>query len=326
MAQNTVIISLLLATSTVLVSAQDLSQTIVGCVDVGCPASTTVPGDDNCTVTERSYTSIGLARIPTDNDALNGVSWVKAFNATAPKDNRAIYHHAYYLGTPPDLDLTGTGACAVFFRGVEQQLNFNTSATSEDETEQGTCQVAMGSACVDSLIKRAKTLDVDGLSSADACASLQKDLENNFDDACTASVQGTRWSDLAAVGLAGSGSPEPITEQQNASSNCWPITPRQDDLALVSEFQVEGDILAETVAKNAFSITPVLTLFFPGNGSLIAETDASLTCMKIVGPSNASVGNMNPTDPDSAASPLTGFNRMVTAALFVAAVAAFVGL
>lgn len=36
--------------------------------------------------------------------------------------------------------------------------------------------------------------------------------------------------------IGGEGAPEPITEAQNASSNCWPVQPKDRDLTLVAKF------------------------------------------------------------------------------------------
>lgn len=54
-----------------------------------------------------------------------------------------------------------------------------------------------------------------------------------------------------------------------------------------------------------YAITPILTLFFPtGNQSIVTEADASLSCLKVVGPSRASLDTMNDgsQDPNSGVS------------------------
>ncbi|RYP34248.1 hypothetical protein DL767_004371 [Monosporascus sp. MG133] len=271
--------------------AQDPEKTIYGCVDVGCPASTQDSANDNCTVAGRSFPYVGITRIPTSSEALTGLTWSKGFNITG--DNESVFGSSYYLGSPPDLDLSNTGACAIFFHGASRSISFEPD-TPNDEIDQGTCNDAIGSACVDALTARARNLDIgDGASSEEVCARLRDDLEENMDDACAA-ITGGPWSNQIAVALTGNGAPEPITSQQNASSNCWPVTEKQNDLTLVSDYRIQGDGSIDDVYNAQWAITPILTLFYPnGEGSLVDAADASLTCVKVMGPALASVDTMS---------------------------------
>ncbi|RYP55131.1 hypothetical protein DL768_000250 [Monosporascus sp. mg162] len=271
--------------------AQDPEKTIYGCVDVGCPASTQDAANDNCTVAGRSFPYVGITRIPTGSEALTGLTWSKGFNITG--NSERMLGSSYYLGTPPDLDLGNTGACAIFFHGASRSIFFETDAPT-DETTQGTCNDAMGSACVDALTARARNLDIgEDASSEEVCARLRDDLEENMDDAC-APITGGSWTNLTTVALTGNGAPEPITSQQNASSNCWPVTEKQDDLTLVSDYQVPGGVSVDDVYNAQWAITPILTLFYPnGEGSLVDAADASLSCVKVMGPALASVDTMS---------------------------------
>lgn len=48
-----------------------------------------------------------------------------------------------------------------------------------------------------------------------------------------------------------------------------------------------------------YAITPIMTLFFPtGNQSAISEADASLSCLKVVGPARASLDTMSDGSDD----------------------------
>lgn len=183
------------------VYAQDPDQTIVGCVDIGCPASTQDSANDNCTVAGRSFPYIGVTSIPTTSDALSGLAWSKGFNITDSQDEGRRFGSSFYLDTPAGLDLpqSNTGACAVFFHGVSPFLSFDKDAATL-ETTQGTCGTAMGSACVDALTKRARDLDVGGAASPkEACDKLQENLEDDMDDACLQISKGS-WSNLTSVG------------------------------------------------------------------------------------------------------------------------------
>ncbi|RYO75389.1 hypothetical protein DL766_005617 [Monosporascus sp. MC13-8B] len=287
------------------VHAQDTEKTIYGCVDVGCPASTRDSANDNCTVAGRSFPYVGVTRIPTSSEALTGLTWSKGFNITGDGERR--FGSSYYLGSPADLDLSNTGACAIFFHGASRSISFETDPAT-DETTQGTCSDAMGSACVDALTARARNLDIgDGASSEEVCARLRDDLRENMDDAC-ARITGGSWSNLTTVALTGNGAPEPITSQQNASSNCWPVTEKQHDLTLVSDYQVQGGNLVNEVYEAQWAITPILTLFYPnGEGSLVDAADASLSCIKVMGPALASVDTMDngTTDTEGGAASLS---------------------
>jgi hypothetical protein len=65
---------------------------------------------------------------------------------------------------------------------------------------------------------------------------------------------------------------------------------------VLTEFQ--GNLDASTLVKNLFSITPILTVFFPGdgNGSLISQPEAQLTCVKAIDLTTASNATRSPTD------------------------------
>ncbi|KAI0392433.1 hypothetical protein F5Y17DRAFT_359088 [Xylariaceae sp. FL0594] len=284
----------LAAAAATCVCAQDLNQTIVGCIEVGCPPSSTDTVNDDCRVADSSFPSVGLTRIPTKNKDLDGkLSWTKGFNVT---DRGAAggqeFHSSFYFGTAPDLDLSGTGACAVFLHGVEPSLSFD-KVDKNLESAQGTCADAMGNDCVTALIDRAKKL-VDGFgsnppSSEEACARLQDDLDKNMDHACLSLTKGS-WTDLTTAVLTGEGAPAAITGDKNASSTCWPVLPKQNQLALVSDQKTNGSDQEDVIQKATYAITPILTLFFPtGKNSVISEADASLSCVKVVGPSKASV-------------------------------------
>ncbi|KAI1774802.1 hypothetical protein F4818DRAFT_73676 [Hypoxylon cercidicola] len=308
--------------------AQDLNQTIVGCVEVECPAAADNV-NDNCAIADTgSFPSIGLTRVPTDNSALSGLSWVKGFNITDANSQRT-FHNSFYLGTPPDLNLSNsTGGCAVFLHGASGSLSFGQNETSA--TAEGTCADAMGSLCVDALVSRARTLvegyanEDDRPSISDTCARLQRDLEDGRDDAC-ASISNGDWSNFVGAALTGEGAPQPISQQQNSSSTCWPVIPKQDGLTLISEYHTTGSDLVEDAERAQWAITPVLTVFYSaGNGSLVTDVDASLSCVKTMGPARASLDTINDgsDDHDSGATTLSASKSWAPTA-FAATLAIF---
>ena len=75
---------------------------------------------------------------------------------------------------------------------------------------------------------------------------------------------------------------------------------------------MQGNYDASTVVKNFFSITPILTVFFPGNGSngLVSAQEAQLTCLKAIDLTTASNATQSPDGGDSAAGRLIGSSSL----------------
>ncbi|KAF3760393.1 hypothetical protein M406DRAFT_223971, partial [Cryphonectria parasitica EP155] len=125
-----------------------------------------------------------------------------------------------------------TKACAVFFR------HFNAvfpGPFPETAISTGTCPDAIQQSCIDALTKRAASLHVSN--ETDACGALQQSFESNLDNECAEYAFGNKWQNVTATSLLPAlTSPQPISEEQNLSSNSWPIQPRSDNLALVDKF------------------------------------------------------------------------------------------
>jgi hypothetical protein len=192
--------SLVLA-SVAAVHSQDFNSTIVGCVGLDCPPSSADAANDNCTVASDSFTLVGLTRIPTTQEPLKGVSWTNAFKIFDDQNGNRTFQSSFYLGTPPDLKLSSTGACSVFLHGVSTSLSFG-GADGKNETAQGPCSDAMGSSCVNALLDRARALFKAQESETDRndlCALLQDDMDKNMDDACKG-ITGGSWGKLSSKG------------------------------------------------------------------------------------------------------------------------------
>jgi hypothetical protein len=121
-----------------------------------------------------------------------------------------------------------------------------------------------------------------------------------------------QFSDFTLV-LSGPGAAEIITAEENSTSNCWPIMPKEDNLALVSSTSTpvrpypptdylifanifQGDFQVSTIEKNFDVITPILTLFFPADGDLITKNEAQITCMKTIGLSDGENATMTSSE------------------------------
>ncbi|KAI5864851.1 hypothetical protein GGS23DRAFT_619541 [Durotheca rogersii] len=311
--------------------AQDLRQTIVGCADLECPAANTqVATTDNCTVADvGSYPLIGLTRVPTSASALQGLSWTQGFSI-ADDDAGRHFRRAYFLGEPPELDVAGstdTGGCAILVHGLSEGLAFGPDGPSE--AGQGTCADALGAECVSAILDRARAVAAgftgDGrpADTFTGCARIRRDLANNTIDACLPAVRGL-LTDMDAVALTGSDAEQRISPEKQSASSCWPITPKEDRLTLVAEFERVGTNQVQDTQSAAWAITPILTVFYPtGAQSLVTEIDASLSCVKIVGPSRASLPTMSSGEPESGAAGLSAPESWGLGAFAAAALALY---
>ncbi|KAK0616580.1 hypothetical protein B0T14DRAFT_249776 [Immersiella caudata] len=201
-----------------------LGRTIQSCADVQCPTkgtTTTV----SCTLTNETYTNVGVAKIPDTS----GLSWVQAI---VGKDLETRHFIKDFFLASNNLNVTDGGACALFFTKVSDRVKW-VEGTLPVDVSQGTCAQAMSESCVRKLVERAKGVDLRGLAGEQACGKLQTEFKANLDGECAGAVAGTRWMGVEARVLSGAGAPEPITPEQNVSSNCWPVQPKSFDLTRV---------------------------------------------------------------------------------------------
>lgn len=189
--------TLLLVAAAQALNAQSLDETIVGCAEVDCPTASDSTAAE-CQVADKDFAMIGLARVPTDTDALEGLSWVEGV-ALGDSDGNRTFDKTFFLGTPPDLDLNGTIACALFFTHVSDRVSFGDDGDDES-ISQGTCEEALSEKCVSALISRAEDLDFDGLKSAEVCKKLQEEFEDNLDSECDSFADGSKWVGLNSTG------------------------------------------------------------------------------------------------------------------------------
>lgn len=174
--------------------AQDLDETIVGCADVQCPTKSGSTSAE-CKLVDKTFTAVGLARIPVKEDSLEGLSWVEGVAVTNSGDKNRTFDKSFYLGTPAQLNLNGTGSCALFFSQVSERVYFGKEG-EDQSTAQGTCDQAMSEKCVSALIARAEDLEYEGLSSKEACEKLEKDFQDNLDSECASAAPGSKWVGL----------------------------------------------------------------------------------------------------------------------------------
>ncbi|KAH7312610.1 hypothetical protein B0I35DRAFT_481053 [Stachybotrys elegans] len=261
-------------------SAQSFgNNTIVGCDVVDCPLS-----DDsvlaNCQVVNETFVNVGIARIPFRSESpLDGLSWTEGVEFE-DGDEGPIYDTRFYLGAPPTLSLGGLGACALFFRRTSDNVFFRTGNPNITEETQGVCEDALSQSCISALNRRALDFEYDFTSVDDACSSLGRHFLQNFDDECEEFAVNGNWSEISVTAIAGQRDLEPISAEQNSTSNCWPVVPKSHELIFVESFREEGDSFVDTIHDKLFGIHPILTVFFPRNSTIITSPESHMTCLK----------------------------------------------
>ncbi|KAK4244328.1 hypothetical protein C7999DRAFT_35329 [Corynascus novoguineensis] len=318
--------TLITLASAALATVRSARAEILSCADVECPIPNPNVTSATCTVADKTFNAVGILNLDTGVDSLKGLSWVKAVAAEDTGERERIYDQTFYLGTPEDFDFDDTGACALFFTEVSDRVTFG---DGDVRNTQGTCGQALSDSCVSALTDRAKKVDLKGLSRRAACEKMQKDFSDNLDSACSAVAQGDRWTGIKAKALSGNASSERISGRQNSTSNCWPVLPKNNDLTLIESVNKTGDHNASTLIKNFFSITPILTVFFPGEGdeSLVSEPVAHLTCLKIIDLTTASNETKSPHggDEEGAGSHLAGNGALAICAVLVSTLFGLLG-
>lgn len=303
--------TLLLHASSVL--AIDLGGPIVGCTAVDCPSASNSTSAD-CRVADRKSTVIGLANFHTSlgKDDFTWSEGVTTYDNVDPQvEHDRIYEKNFYLGLPLSFDLTtnatgsGYGACALFFTKVTDRVKFG---GNDSTTSVGTCNDALSADCVNALLKQATEASgsFNKSSTADACKRLQSAFSDNLAPQCPQFATGDNWQGLEVKDLTGSDASKPLTDAENSTSNCYPTLPKSNSLTHVAAFNTSGTSVADSVVANLFSITPILTVFFPqnqSNAAVVHQPEAQLTCLKAVDGTDASnkTANDGAKDKDSAA-------------------------
>ncbi|KAL2823495.1 hypothetical protein BDW59DRAFT_163275 [Aspergillus cavernicola] len=278
-------------------TAQSLPSSIIGCNSLSCPLDNTY----KCHLEDTTYTNVGLARIPSPPSSLDGLSLLKAvhvadaqaLNITLPEGEDDVpYRSAFYLGIPEENDVGDISGCAVFFNEFPGMFEGGGEGGGEKEAV-GTCPDVIEQECIDALTQLAKDV-VDGENgSGDICGTLRTELReisrgNNSNSTGSVSLGACRNSFSGQGNILGNFTVSsladlmPIAGSQNASSDCWPASPKTDGLAYLGEvIMISGFTDAESISE-LFQITPILTVFPAGSGSEDQDTSAQLTCLKAV--------------------------------------------
>ncbi|OGM51143.1 hypothetical protein ABOM_000136 [Aspergillus bombycis] len=294
-----------------------LSESLVGCDEVSCPKESSY---DRCTVGDKTFLGIGLARIPNVPSALEGLSLIKGVNVSQGDDGKRPFNSAYYLGTPSELDVKDLSGCVVTFNDPPEKQFDGPIKTGKDrnitdvQAARGTCPDVIEQRCIDSLTERARSV-TNTTSTGDVCAALERELKQNTFEGC--GDLGGKGKGLGNFTVTSFGD---LSTVKN-STDCWPIKPKSDGLALITENTAMGNNSASSMYQEAWKITPVLTVFIgKGNNSLVDRASSQMTCLKVVteeNPEEEENGSKNSASMLST-SPHTSIMAILIAAAWVA--------
>ncbi|KAE8381160.1 hypothetical protein BDV26DRAFT_301959 [Aspergillus bertholletiae] len=289
------------------------SESLVGCNEVSCPKENTY---DRCTVDDKTFLGIGLARIPNVPSALDGLSLIKGVNVSQRDRGARQFNSAYYLGTPPEIDVKDLSGCVVIFNDPPEKQFDGPVKTGKDknvtdvQAARGTCPDVVEQKCIDTLTARARSL-INATSNGSVCAALERELKQNTFEGC--GDLGGKGKGLGNFTVTSFGD---ISTVKN-STDCWPIKPKSDDLALVTENIAMGNSTATSMYQEAWKITPVLTVFVgDNNNSLVDKTSAQMTCLKVVtedNPDEEENGSKNSASMLSTSPYVAGMAILITA-------------
>lgn len=208
-----------------------LSESLVGCDEVSCPKEN---AHDRCTVGEKTFLGIGLSRIPNIPSTLEGLSLIKGVNISEGGEGERKFNSAYYLGTPSELDVNDLSGCVVTFNDPPEKQFDGPVKTGKDrnitdvQAARGTCPDVIKQECIDTLTERARSV-TNATSNGGVCATLERELRRNAFEECRdlggkgrglGNFTVTSFGDLSTV---------------RNSTDCWPVKPKSDDLALITE-------------------------------------------------------------------------------------------
>lgn len=221
------------------VLAQDLPPGLTGCTEVDCPND----GWDSCTVADETYAGIGLSGIASVPDSLDGISLVKGVHVEDDEDRGDTdngadktrpFRSVYYLGTPANVDVDDLSGCAVVFNdpptGHFNKPLINDSVNVNTRAAYGTCPDVIQQDCIEKLTEQARKTKYNGSS---PCSTLQSALQDNPPDECSDLTGG--GDGLGKFDVISLGNLSTISKSDNASSDCWPVLPKSNNLAQLTD-------------------------------------------------------------------------------------------
>ncbi|KAB8208074.1 hypothetical protein BDV34DRAFT_222896 [Aspergillus parasiticus] len=161
-----------------------------------------------------------------------------------------VVSDAYYLGTPSELDVNDLRGCVVTFNDPpEKQLN-DPIQTGKDrnvtdlQSARGTYPDVIEQKCIDALTERARSV-TNGTSNGGVCAALERELKMNTFEGC--GDFGAKGKKLGNFTVNSLGDLSTVKK----STDCWPVKPKSDDLARITEITTMGNNTAASIYQEA---------------------------------------------------------------------------
>ncbi|EXJ82005.1 hypothetical protein A1O1_08073 [Capronia coronata CBS 617.96] len=270
--------------------AQDVSSQLVGCDVLGC--------QNGCHLGNVTTSFIGTTFFNTTVSPDAPLTWTVGASTQESSSNSTELEFVknFYLGYPSSAKIASTSeivGCALFFEGIAKSITLNGTL----EYGPVTCGQTLGDDCVNDLVSQAqrqvKSLsDPSDSNTASVCFTLQARLEAQPPASCRSTATVT-WGNVVAKEISGAGVRlDPIKQ-----TSCHPSTGGSDyDIALVEVQTVTSEDVSSDNAPFAFSMTPVLTVFFNSSGAnpgSSALPEAHLSCLKVVQDSSLTQSTTN---------------------------------
>lgn len=254
-----------------------LAAQLSSCDAIKCPLDQY--SNPTCSVGNVTARAIGIANfsIPLSSHAL---TWTVAVQSLS--DGQSTFERDFFLGTPPDLNLTtlgslGTHVCAIFFNGAANQASF---PGEDPEHNQGTCNDALTAGCVNDIRNQAQAFRLKEHNSTNNntsfCTELGKALSMDAPPSCIVAA-GDEWSDVQARTLTGFDAPKSIQK-----GDCTPTTGKDYELMQTESIRIVSPSRNYTDLKPIlYGVTPILTAVWDERNGTVMSSE--LSCLKTVG-------------------------------------------
>jgi hypothetical protein len=264
-------------------------QALQGCAAVNCPNRYENMLSPTRQVESTDMRLVGL--LSTSSSLLaSDLTWTigdSGLQSTIVGNERTVTR-SFYVGTPKSVDLTSAElevkGCAIFVISPDTGAYQVYEQDAPQYVNRASCAGSMGETCVKDLTSKVEELtrSTSDQSANTFCKNIADGLREAPPSSCYILDQQPR---IEAVALTGSTALQPITSNENSTSNCWPTLPRTNDLTKVFEYDHVAN-LTEWVPWLGY--TPLITVFASGNATSDIEVD--LACMKIVDSDDFSAG------------------------------------
>jgi hypothetical protein len=293
-------------------------QNLQGCAAVDCPNRYEDMLSPTCQVESTDMILVGL--LSTSSSLLGSdLTWTIGDSGlqTTIVGNERTVTRSFYIGTPESVDQASAEpsiqGCAIFVISPDTRAYQVYDQGAPQYVNTASCAGLVGETCVNDLTSKVEELtrSTSNQNTDSFRKSIASGIQDNPPSSCYILSQQPR---IEAFALTGSTAPQPITSNENSTSNCWPTLPKTNDLTKVFEYDHVAN-LTEWVPWLGY--TPLLTVFASGNAT--SDVEVNPACMKIVDSDDFSAGmERNATDTkDMEGSAVSSKGRWGVFGLFV---------